>query len=57
MDKKAKKKLDIAHQKLQQLKQQLAGSKLQRDEPEDIQRLEGEIARLEAEVSKLKASG
>jgi cob(I)alamin adenosyltransferase len=56
MDKKAKKRLDVAHHKLQQLRQQLAGAKAQRDEPEEITRLEKEIAQLEAEVAKLKAS-
>ncbi|MBI1900347.1 MAG: hypothetical protein HYS13_04425 [Planctomycetia bacterium] len=56
MDKKAKKRLDLAHHKLQQLRQQLAGAKAQRDEPEEITRLEKEIAELEAEVAKLKSS-
>jgi len=56
MDKKIKKKLDQANQKLQTLRLQLSGAKRQDDEPGEVVRLEVEIARLEAEVQKLKAS-
>lgn len=56
MDKKIKKKLDVAHQKLQQLRQNLAGARQQDDEPGEVRRLESEIAAIEAEVKKLKAS-
>ena len=54
MDKKAKKRLDLVHQKLQQLRQQLAGAKKQPDEPDEIVRLEREIAALNAEAEKLR---
>jgi hypothetical protein len=54
MDKKAKKKLDVIHQKLGILRQQIAGAKKQDDEPGEVQRLEREIAELEAQAEKLK---
>ncbi len=56
MDKKSKKKVDINNQKLQKLRQQLAGAKAQDDEPGEVDRLEAEIATLEAENKKLKES-
>lgn len=56
MDKKAKKRLDVIHHKLQQLRQSLAGAKKQDDEPGEVQRLQAEIAALEAEAAKLRGS-
>jgi hypothetical protein len=56
MDKKVKKRIDVLHQKLQKLRQQLAGAKHQLDEPGEVKRLEAEIAAAEAEVQKLKDS-
>jgi peptidoglycan hydrolase CwlO-like protein len=56
MDKKAKKRIDLLQQKLQKLRQQLAGAKKQMDEPEEAVRLEKEIAAAEAELHKLKES-
>jgi hypothetical protein len=56
MDKKAKKRIDVLHVKLQKLRQQLAGQKVQMDEPDEVRRLEKEIADAEAEIAKLKAS-
>lgn len=56
MDKRIKKKLEVLHQLLQQLRQKLAGAKKQDDEPGEVQRLQREIATLEAEAEKLKAS-
>ena len=56
MDRKAKKKIDLANQKLQTMRQQLAGATQQDDEPGEVDRLEAGIAALEAEVQKLKAS-
>lgn len=56
MDKKAKKKLDILRQRLQSLKQRLAGAKKQNDEPGEIERLETEMAGVESEIEKLKSS-
>ncbi len=54
MDKKAKKRIDLLHQKLQALRQQLAGAKKQMDEPEEVVRLEAAIAAAEAELKQLK---
>ena len=54
MDKKSKKKLDIIHQRLSKMRQQLAGAKKQDDEPGEVERLEADIAKLEAEAEELK---
>jgi uncharacterized coiled-coil DUF342 family protein len=54
MDKKAKKKLDVINQRLQTLRQQLAGARKQNDTPGEVERLEREIAAAEAEVKTLK---
>mgnify|MGYP003573604055 CR=1 FL=1 len=56
MDKRSKKKLEVARQHIQQLRQRLAGAKKQPDEPGEVERLEQEIASLEAEVAKLKSA-
>jgi len=54
MDAKAKKKLEVLNQRLQKLRQQLAGARKQPDEPGEAQRLEREVAQVEAEVKRLK---
>ena len=54
MDKKAKKRIDLLNQKLQMLRQQLAGAKKQLDDPADVKRLEAEIGAAEAELRELK---
>jgi polyhydroxyalkanoate synthesis regulator phasin len=54
MDKKAKKKLDVIHQRMQIVQQQLAGARKQNDTPGEVQRLETELTRLEAEAKSLK---
>jgi cob(I)alamin adenosyltransferase len=56
MDKKAKKKIDVLQQKLQKLRQQLAGAKKQMDDPEEVSRLQKQVAEAEAELAKLKES-
>lgn len=55
MDKKAKKRADVIQQKLQKLRQQLAGAKLQPDDPQEAINLENEIKSLTAELEKLKS--
>lgn len=55
MDKKAKKRIDVLNQKLQQLRKQLSGARQQMDDPGEVKRLENEIAGHEAELAKLKA--
>ena len=55
MDKKAKKRIDLLHQKLQKLRQQLCQAlKRQPDEPGDITRLDAEIAAADKELRELK---
>ena len=53
-DGRAKKRLEIVKQKLQLLRQKLAGAKRQDDEPGEVRKLQQEIATLEAEAVKLK---
>ncbi len=55
MDGRAKKRLEVIKQKLQLLRQKLAGAKRQDDEPGEVRKLEQEIATLEAEATKLRA--
>jgi len=55
MDGRDKKRLEVIKQKLQLLRQKLAGAKRQDDEPGEVRKLEQEIATLEAEATKLRA--
>lgn len=57
MDKKAKKRVDLLNQRLQKLRQQMAGARKQMDDPADVKRLESEVAQVSAELEKLKQSG
>jgi cell division septum initiation protein DivIVA len=54
MDKKAKKKIEVLRDRLTKLKQQLAGAKKQMDDPDEVSRIEREIAQATAELEKLK---
>jgi hypothetical protein len=56
MDKKTKKKLQNLNQRLQALRQQLAGAKKQADDPSELEAFNTRIAEVEAEIAKLKAS-
>ena len=56
MDKKTKKKIDVLHQKVQKLKQQLAGAKQQPDEPGEVERLESQIAEAQSQIEKLRTA-
>lgn len=56
MNKKTKKHLDLEHKKLTQLQLQLAGAKKQLDDPEEVTRLEREIAATNGRIEKLKLS-
>lgn len=53
MDKKAKKKQDVLRQRLQKLQQQLAGARKQMDDPDEVRRLEADIATAKSELDKL----
>ncbi len=55
MDKKAKKRIDVLQQRLQKLRQQLAGAKSQPDDPQDVVNLEKEIKDVTTELEKLKS--
>ena len=56
MDKKIKKKIDTLNQRLQKLRQQLAGAKHQVDDPRELATLQQQVADAEAELNKLKSS-
>lgn len=55
LNKKQKKQLDVARKKQQALIRLLADARKQNDEPQEIVRLEKEIAEVEAEIEKIKA--
>jgi hypothetical protein len=55
MDKKHKKKIEALQQKLQRLRQQLAGARRQRDDTGETASLERQVAEGEAELSRLKS--
>lgn len=54
MDNRDKKRLEVIKQRLQKLRLQLAGAKQQQDEPDEVKKIETEIATLEAEAKKLR---
>jgi hypothetical protein len=56
MDKKAKKRIDLLHKKLLDLRQRLAGAKQQMDDATEVRQLEADIAAAEQEIEKLKAT-
>ncbi|MDY0165900.1 MAG: hypothetical protein RBS80_05105 [Thermoguttaceae bacterium] len=55
MDKKAKKKVQTLNERIQKLRQQLAGARKQADDPGELKALEQQIADAEAEAAKLKS--
>ncbi len=57
MDKKAKKKIQTLNERIQKLRQQLAGVRKQADDPGELQTLERQVADAEAELAKLKGGG
>jgi cell division septum initiation protein DivIVA len=57
MDKKAKKKIQTLNERIQKLRQQLAGARKQADDPGELHALEREIADAETEVARLKGGG
>jgi predicted nucleic acid-binding Zn-ribbon protein len=56
MDKKAKKRIEVLRKKIADLQPRLAGAKKQTDEPDEVVKLETELAAAQAELEKLKAS-
>ena len=57
MDKKHKKKIDLLNQRVQGLRQKLAGARKQMDDPAEVKALEQQLAAATAELEKLKAEG
>jgi len=56
VDKKQKKRLDVINKKLTGLRQQLAGSRAQADDPAELKELEDQVTKLEAEAAEIKAA-
>jgi DNA-binding FrmR family transcriptional regulator len=54
MDKKAKKKTHVLQQRIQALRQQVAGAKKQLDDPAELKSLEQQLAAAEAELAKIR---
>lgn len=54
MDKKQKKRMEVLHQKIAKLQQQLTGAKRQPDDPAEVPLLERELAAAHAELAALK---
>jgi len=56
MDKKTKKKIHALNQRLQKLRQQLAGAKKQADDPGELEALQKQVADAESQLAKLKGA-
>ena len=56
MDKKTKKKTHVLQQRIQALRQQLAGAKKQMDDQGELKTLEQQLAAADAELAKIKDS-
>ena len=54
MDKKIKKKIVTLQERIQQLRQKIAGAKKQLDDPAELKNLEKQLSNAEAELGKLK---
>jgi DNA-binding FrmR family transcriptional regulator len=54
MDKKVKKKTHVLQQRIQTLRQQLAGAKKQMDDLGELRSIEQQLAAAEAELAKIK---
>jgi hypothetical protein len=54
MDKKVKKKSHVLQQRIQALRQQLAGAKKQLDDPDELKSIQEQLAVAEAELAKIK---
>ncbi len=54
LNKKQQKQIEAAKNKIQRLRQLLAGAKNQPDDPQEAPRLEKQIAELNAEIEKIR---
>jgi len=53
-NRKQKKQIEAAKNKIQRLRELLRGAKNQPDDPQEIPRLEGQIAELQSEIEKIR---
>lgn len=56
MDKKAAKRIDLLRKRIAELQPRLAGAKKQMDDPDEVRKLETELAAAQQEIEKLKAT-
>ena len=56
MDKKAKKRIDLLRKKVADLQPRLAGAKKQMDDPDEVRKLEAELAAAQQEIAKLQST-
>ena len=56
MDKKAQKRIEVLRKKIADLKPRLAGAKKQMDDPDEVRKLEADLAAAEQEIEKLKSA-
>ena len=56
MDKKAKKRIEVLRKRIADLQPRLAGAKKQMDEPDEVRKLETELAAAQAEIARLQDS-
>jgi hypothetical protein len=54
MDKKAKKRIELLRKKINDLQPRLAGAKKQMDDPDEVRKIEAEIAAAKQEIEKLQ---
>lgn len=54
MDKKAKKRIEVLHKRIDKLQLLLKGAKEQLDDPDEVIKLETDLAEAKAEISRLK---
>ncbi len=57
LNKKQKKQIEVEKKKITQLQMQLSGAKQQMDDPEEVKRLQEEIAACHARMQKAQAEG
>ena len=56
MDKKSQKRIDLLRKKVGELQPRLAGAKKQMDDPDEVRKLEAELAAAQQEIEKLKSA-
>jgi hypothetical protein len=56
LNKKQKKQIDVLRKKQQKLQQLISAARLQPDDPDEVPRLQGDLAAIEAEIENIKNS-